>query len=331
MFWYGLLQAFVQEHGHCNVPARWKENPQLATWTGNQRALQNRGDLSAERKTQFDALGFIWDPRDAAWEAMLSELKRYRDEHGHCNVPRGWKENPQLATWTVAQRTLQNEGDLSTERKTRLNALGFVWDPQDATWEVMFGELERYRDQHGHCNVSQGWDENRRLGAWVSHQRVRKKREIISTKQEARLDAIGFVWERSTDVAWGAMFSKLTRFKDKHGHCNVPRKENPKLASWVNTQRVFKNKGKLSSAHETQLDELSFVWDPFDTAWEVMFAELKRHRERFGHCNVPHGWSENPKLGSWVLKQRQRCRKLPQGRKARLDELGFEWSRKSES
>ena len=48
---------------------------------------------------------------------MFAELKRYKDEHGDCDVPDRWSENLQLA------RT----GTLSAERKARLDELGFVW------------------------------------------------------------------------------------------------------------------------------------------------------------------------------------------------------------
>lgn len=61
-----------------------------------------------------------------------------------------------------------------------------------------------------------------------------------------------------------------------------------------------------------------------------MFNELKRYKERLGHCNVPQVWNENPPLGRWVHRQRVAENKgelLPE-RKARLDAVGFEWSRR---
>ena len=47
------------------------------------------------------------------------------------------------------------------------------------------------------------------------------------------------------------------------------------LARWVTNQRTFKKEGKLSQARKARLDELGFDWDPHDSAWETMFAELK--------------------------------------------------------
>jgi hypothetical protein len=58
-------------------------------------------------------------------------------------------------------------------------------------------------------------------------------------------------------------FEELKKFKDLHGHCNVPShcKENPRLASWVHTLRDFKKKGKLDSQREKILVDLGLKFD----------------------------------------------------------------------
>ena len=45
---------------------------------------------------------------------------------------------------------------------------------------------------------------------------------------------------------------------------------------------------------------LGFIWDARDSVWETRFSELQRYNERFGDCNVPQAWAENPQLGTWV-------------------------------
>ena len=57
-------------------------------------------------------------------------------------------------------------------------------------------------------------------------------------------------------------------------------------------------KGDLSPEQRARLNELGFIWDPHDVTWEIMFVELKHYKERFGDCNVPRGWAENPQLGT---------------------------------
>ena len=36
---------------------------------------------------------------DSKWLASLQELKKFKEEHGHTIVPRGYSSNPKLASW----------------------------------------------------------------------------------------------------------------------------------------------------------------------------------------------------------------------------------------
>ena len=78
-----------------------------------------------------------------------------------------------------------------------------------------------------------------------------------------------------------------------------------------------------------QLDRLGVVWEPRKRNREDMFAELVAYRAKHGDCNVPLRWSENPRLGLWVHRQRQSRRRstLPQDHISQLDKIGFVWTR----
>ena len=43
--------------------------------------------------------------------------------------------------------------NLDSERFSRLESIGFVWDPLDQQWEEMFAKLEEYRQENGDCLV----------------------------------------------------------------------------------------------------------------------------------------------------------------------------------
>ena len=125
---------------------------------------------------------------------MFAELTHYKERFGHCNVPRGWRESPQLSGWVTHQRSNERSGRLSAARKERLDVLGFVWDPKPAAWETMFSELERYRERFGNCNVPDNWNENPPLGSWVVVQRIWRKKGNLSSVRVARLDELGLNW-----------------------------------------------------------------------------------------------------------------------------------------
>ena len=72
---------------------------------------------------------------------MFAALVDYSRNYGNCNVPDGWRDNPQLATWVRLQRPVKKSGKLSKERIRRLEQIGFVWNPFDAQWDERYEEL----------------------------------------------------------------------------------------------------------------------------------------------------------------------------------------------
>ena len=132
--WEKMFEALVhykEQYGHCKVPSNWPENPKLGMWVHRQRSTWNKGRLPDTRRERLDALGFVWDPFDAAWEKMFEALVHYKEQYGHCKVPKRWPENPKLGRWVNSQRTAWNKGRLSDARMERLDALGFVLGKTD--------------------------------------------------------------------------------------------------------------------------------------------------------------------------------------------------------
>lgn len=64
-----------------------------------------------------------------------------------------------------------------------------------------------------------------------------------------------------------------------------------------------------------------------DMAWNRMFRQLVQYKTAHGHCLVPLGCRENPKLGAWLAEQAAQFhkRRLPLARQKALEELGFQW------
>ena len=138
---YDDLINFRNEHGHCLVPHQYDENPQLSQWVKRQRyqyKLKQRGahsTLSDERELELTRLGFVWNSHRAAWEERYSELHEYYQRHGHCDIPSSSIKHPGMSIWIKCQRRqykLYCENDPSSnmteERVTRLNAIGFIWN-----------------------------------------------------------------------------------------------------------------------------------------------------------------------------------------------------------
>ena len=57
---YQGLVAFRKKQGHCNVPAHWPDNENLASWVANQRHRRKIGVLAPARVKRLNAAGFAW-------------------------------------------------------------------------------------------------------------------------------------------------------------------------------------------------------------------------------------------------------------------------------
>jgi hypothetical protein len=328
---FGELQAYKERYGHCRVPDRCSQHPQLGTWVRNVRVRGKKAIFSQERIQRLNQIGFVWDAHDTSWEQMFSELLGYKQAYGHCNVPHLFAENSQLGKWVHKQRQKKRDCQLEEERILRLDEIGFTWNPSDAVWEEMFAALVVYKEIKGHCNVPKEWSENPKLGSWVGQQRQNRKAGTLSENRIQRLNDLGFMWD-TLDALWEKRFSELEEFRAIYTHSNVPQRwqENPQLATWVSEQRTRRKQDSLSQERIQRLNETGFLWNPRDSFWEQKFAELQAFKESKGHCNVSSRYSENPSLATWVDGQRQYKKKgkLSEERIRRLDELGFEWNPK---
>ena len=216
--------------------------------------------MDPDRVARLDALGFVWEPREAVWDEMCRQLIKFKAREGHCNVPASY---PSLITWVDSQRQREKSGKLSNERRRKLEGLGFVWDPRATSWQDMYQQLAVFKAENGHCNLPVEYSKNSALGSWVHTQRQARRGGELSDHRIGQLDALGFVWD-PFKRRWDEMLRQLVMFKDEHRHCNVPQQYQPNLAlaKWVNKQRTMKMRGSLSRDRTRQLDALGFVWGP---------------------------------------------------------------------
>ena len=192
---YGSLVKFKEKHGHCLVPDNYKDDIKLGTWVGTQRGMYKKGRLSQSKIDKLDAIGFVWDPIAAAWEEMYQRLVVFHKRHGHCLVPDNYKDDIKLGTWVGKQRGMYKKGRLSQDRIGKLDAIRFVWDPNDDAWEEMYQRLVVFHKRHGHCLVPNNYKDDIKLGTWVGKQRWWYKKGGLSQSRIDKLNALGFCWE----------------------------------------------------------------------------------------------------------------------------------------
>ena len=363
---YSELEEYKQEHGDCNVPRNYKANPQLGVWANHQRQNYQKNKLNSERIEALESIGFEWTrptgvkPDDANWWKRFGELKEYKEKQGDCNVPINYHANMQLAKWVMNQRAYYHQFiDENWKRspgitKVRIEALdeiGFEWRLRDRPeWDERYDELVAYKNQHGDTLVptdTRRGKENKycELAMWVNTQRSQYrllqegKHSQLTDERIEKLNQIGFAWD-AHEAVWEERFAELVSYKEMHGDTLV--RGASQLGNWVSVQRTFYRwlqEGKpsyLTNERIERLNQIGFVWDAQEAAWEEKFAELVEFKATHGHTDVPRSW-ENNQLNNFVGNQRRFYKKFKEEGKMvaitkerieRLDSIGFEWRSK---
>ena len=328
--WFGLLQKFKKREGNCRVPQSHLEGGmKLGTWVGNIR--QGAIRLSEEQEHQLNAIGFSWDPHAEEWEKGFEALQAFRKREGHCRASRSHIENNfKLGKWLNTQRSYKSR--LSPEQISRLDSIGFSWDPRTEQWEESFAALKKFHKSEGHARVPQRLNvDGVKLGVWANLQRQFNNKGELSAERRDRLENLGFIWDPRQDQ-WDKAFEALQKYHKKTGSCDVPANlfvDGLNLKSWVKMQRSRKH--RLTPERIRKLNSLGFIHDPLLEQWEKGFDALKVFRAKEGHCLVGRATViAGFKLGSWVNVQRTKKMRLTPDRIKRLDDLGFSWDARTD-
>jgi len=258
---FSHFQEFVERERHVRVNHRFKTNDnfRLGRWVSRQRSLKS--NFSLERKSRLDALGFDWDPLETDWEEGFSHFREFVKREGHTRTPWNYKTDDgfKLGTWVRNQRGKKES--LIQEKESRLDALGFNWDPNKNFWEEGFLNLGKFIQREGNIRVPNGHKEcGFHLGLWVARQKSR--RDYLSSEQRSRLESlIGWKWY-AKGGQWENGFAYLEKYLEEEGNTIVPdnykTKEEYDLGSWVKNQS--RKKDQLTPERKSRLDALGFVW-----------------------------------------------------------------------
>lgn len=185
----------------------------------------------------------------------------------------------------------------------------------------------------------------------AEHHHMKENTKNTKAKETEMAPANSSVMKRKTHkrVSFDNRRVQLLEFKEEFGHCNVPQRygANPTLGRWCSNMRsahkIKQRENKqgtssgLSKHHIEQLEAMGFKWKgvDHDLGFDKRCHEIEVFKSKFGHCNVPKNYSDNPSLGGWCNDIKVAYKKLQNGDKSarrispsRIDQLadiGFEW------
>jgi len=246
---------------------------------------------------------------------------------------------PQSTGASVASARGEKRKENCTDSSNHATRKKININKHDAKWEEMYQGLVAYKKGKKDINFpSCKIKIDLKLGRWIVRQRFLYRNQQMAKDRVCLLNSVGFVWNPPSgkqgfdSVIWENMYQRLVAYKKEHKDTLVPNKFNkdPKLGTWVNTQRISYKKKRITEERKRLLNSIGFAWnknDNNDARWEKMYQHLVAYRTKHKDINAPQRYKEDARLVTWVDTQRfvYENKRMTEERKRLLDSIGFVW------
>ena len=244
--YFGALLAFVEDHGHAQVPlghmyfVERRRDLDLGAWLKMQRQLASGGSMESSQKERLEVLvegGLLsWtvpvnevsdlpeSVLDASWDLEYSAVCEYVQKHGNINVNEvgtvlttSFGSRFDLSLWVHCQRFRYRLRVLKPLRLERLSEL------------VRKGQFE-----------------------WMSSEEA----VVRAAEREKK--------RKEDDTLWNAWYNVLVWYGRHNGHCNLgatdtvslPDESEAELGKWLDNQKKYLAKSKLQPDRAEKLRRL---------------------------------------------------------------------------
>tara|TARA_Y100000294_G_C8357318_1_gene257263 strand:- start:189 stop:614 length:426 start_codon:yes stop_codon:yes gene_type:complete len=104
------------------------------------------------------------------------------------------------------------------------------------------------------------------------------------------------------------------------------------LGTWHSNLSTSYKKGKLDKEKVSRLEEIGFIWNLHEEAFEQGCQETLRYKKQSGDANAPIAYKtpEGFALGPWQSRQRDKFKQgiLDKRNIKKLEEVGFLWKKR---
>ena len=339
------LKSYKEVHGNFRVPVTYDKDPSLGAWVSAQRSKfterkrGKKGCLSDHKFAALEKIGFgahteqpampatmvkqstkpavmeqltksVAKPATSKWSKRLEQLKSFKKEHGHFQVPEEYKKDPSLYFWLKKQqlRFKRRKGghvEAMAEHKFQaLQALGLDVctdeKPAQDEFATRLAQLKAFKKEHGHTLVGKDCVVPG-LRNWTNAVRRQQQKKELGQPSELlddhvdALNSIGFVW-----------IKKKNGQKTVSAACSSE-PETPTLSSTGVAEKTSNKDDSISNNGIVKKKAAGF-------SWEQNFEKLKRFQSTHGHSKLDsEARKEDPVFAAWVQKQRERYTQKARG------------------
>ncbi len=131
-------------------------------------------------------------------------------------------------------------------------------------------------------------------------------------------------------TSWDQYYQQLIEYKERHGHCRVPRTETvcTGLSGWVSRQRRYYKSKTLAAERIALLDKIGFVFGVYEDSWRRNVAAVREYIRLMGNSEPPFGNPDWRPLNIWAGKLRKRyaAGTLTPEQIHEIESIGFAWN-----
>jgi Helicase associated domain len=239
---------------------------------------------------------------------MYQRLIQFKNEHGHCLVPRKFEKDPKLSTWVETQRILWNRDYRGKpSRAVTDHGIATEGDNHDAPPHLSPDDRNDslFADERDVPMLSEPAHAPEEEQEYCTNSHVGRYSQQLNEDHVVPFPRQPEDTEPDFPTAQAGVL------------CDVP--ELGDLV--VPTTDLENNNGKrLTLERKHKLDQIGFVWSlrtkRIEDHWDTMFRQLLDYKTAHGDCLVPSRYEANAKLAKWVETQRYEYTKLRRASKA---------------
>ncbi|GMF59692.1 unnamed protein product [Phytophthora fragariaefolia] len=250
------FETFHRLNGHCRVHKFFvvpsDENWPTQSWGMKLGSIVNtvrsQGSYSTQvsrDRARLEEMGFVFNVLESDWsERIMPAFENFHRLNGHCRVPLAFvvpsDENWPTQSWGLKLgsivSTVRSKGSYSTQvsrDRARLEEMGFVFNVLKPDWsEQIMPAFKAFHQLNGHCRVpiafvvpsNENWPTQTwglKLGSIVNRVRSQGSYSTQVSRDRARLEELGFVWNIIESKWSERVLPALQTFCKVYGHCRV--------------------------------------------------------------------------------------------------------------
>ena len=273
------LEAYHADHGDLNISQHHPAYTSLARVHDARRRSAVPDDL----QQRLDDIGYGNELQFTDWDDVFTVVQQFYNKYGHIDVPPGLRttrpdggQGALVGTWLANQRRRWRMGRTTKRQKEKLDAVGYIWDAEEAEWMAKYRLACWFRREHGHLAVTKVHVRENRdwapLPGWLRKQATLRTARRLNDKRIDLLNRIGMPWvERpGREHHWEQRLQQVDDFRRTHGHTHIlaqlnrttdtsEREALRKLAAWLNDQLVYAKRGALRADRREKLTAIGIT------------------------------------------------------------------------